>query len=125
MWSKACTATAGGARIRRSRSNRRSRRNRKTNRKNRSNRRNRKSGSRKHRGGGLVEDVEAALMNNRMDPEMMLSKMINTPGYKSGMTQVMGKYTFKAEGSSRYFYLYVKNSTDDDSTYVIIKTISD
>jgi len=45
MWSKACTATAGGARIRRSRSNRKTNR---KNRKNRSNRRNRSNRNRRN-----------------------------------------------------------------------------
>ena len=55
----------------------------------------------------------------------MLKQMINAPGYKSGATEVLGNYTFKADGASRSFDLYVKNTNDNDSTYVIIERFRD
>jgi hypothetical protein len=117
MWSKACAQTGGKNKSKKNKSKKNK------SKKNKSNKN--KSGSRKQMGGGLEEDVNAALKASGMNPEMMLSKMVNTRGYKSGMTQVMGEYTFRVLGEYRYYYLYVKKSADDDSTYVLIKTLSD
>jgi hypothetical protein len=104
-WSKSCSQTAG-------------RRYKKSSKKSKTRR------SRKH-GGAIGENAVTALKSMGTDPEQMLIKMINTPGYKSGMTQQVGEYTFKATGSSRYFDLHVKKSDANDSTYVVTKSLRD
>jgi len=106
-WSKACTQTAG-------RRKRRVLKGKKG-----------KKHSRKHRGGGLAEDADAALRAIGSNSEKILSQMLNAPDYKSGMTKVIGEYTFKATGLSREFDLDVKKTSDSDSTYVTIKSVRD
>jgi hypothetical protein len=106
MWSRACTATAGGARRKHRKTNRRNR-NRKASRKNRKASRKNRKASRMY-GGGDSGDALSELHNREIDPYELFEELRLQKGQGGEGERQIGQYTYKAGMDGFAATLYAK-----------------
>ena len=75
----------------------------------------RRQSRRKMRGGALKEEALAYLQLKKIDPEDLLSELVNKKPKESSITH--GDFVFKSRGVSHSFYLDVKKKGNNNTKY--------